>query len=84
VCEFQIVQEGPVLSVRVVLRDGTDVAAMRRRLTGELTGNLAALGVAEPTIRIERCEKLERDPATMGKLKLVVADRSASGPAEVL
>lgn len=82
--EFQIVQKGPVLSVRVVLQDGADITALERRLIGELTDNLGILGVARPTIRVERCEELERDPATMGKLKLVVADRSASGPAEVL
>jgi hypothetical protein len=31
--------------------------------------------VAEPTISVKPCERLARDAATMGKLRLVVADR---------
>jgi phenylacetate-CoA ligase len=73
--EFQAVQEGSAVNVRVVLQSGADANAVERRLTAELTSRLRELGVADPVIRLERCDALERDPATMGKLKLVVADR---------
>jgi phenylacetate-coenzyme A ligase PaaK-like adenylate-forming protein len=76
--EFQVVQEGPALNVRVVLHPDADARGLERRLTGELAANLRDLGVAEPMIRVRPCERLERDAATMGKLRLVVADPGSS------
>jgi phenylacetate-coenzyme A ligase PaaK-like adenylate-forming protein len=73
--EFQVVQEGPALNVRVVLHPGADTRGLERRLAGELAANLRELGVAEPVIIVKPCEQLARDAATMGKLRLVVADR---------
>ena len=73
--EFQVVQEGPAVNVRVVLHPGADAAAVEERLTGELDGRLRELGVAEPIIRFRPCDDLGRDAAKMGKLKLIVADR---------
>lgn len=73
--EFQVVQEGPALNVRVVLHAGADGSGLERRLVAELDDSLRALGVAEPGVRVQQCPELPRDPATMGKLKLVVADR---------
>jgi phenylacetate-CoA ligase len=78
--EFQVVQEGSTLNVRVVLHPGSDAGALERRLADELGSSLSGLGVAEPVIRIERCDSLERDPAKMGKLRLVVAQASQPGP----
>jgi phenylacetate-coenzyme A ligase PaaK-like adenylate-forming protein len=72
--EFQVVQEGPTLNVRVVLHPDADARGLERRLTGELAANLRELGVSEPAITFKPCEQLERDAATMGKLRLVVAD----------
>ena len=72
--EFQIVQEGPALRVRVVLQPGAEAPL---HLKGELEARLRGLGVADPVVRIEPVGALPRDPARMGKLKLVVADRSA-------
>ena len=72
--EFQIVQEGATLRVRVVLQPGADAPL---RLEGELEERLRALGVSEPDVRLEPVDALPRDPAQMGKLKLVVADRAA-------
>jgi phenylacetate-CoA ligase len=72
--EFQIVQEGPAVNVRVVLHPGADASALEQRLTGELGAGLRALGIAEPIIRLRPCGDLGRDAAKMGKLKLVVAD----------
>ncbi|MBA3261074.1 MAG: phenylacetate--CoA ligase family protein [Thermoleophilaceae bacterium] len=72
--EFQVVQEGSALNVRVVLHPDADARGLERRLAGELAANLRELGVAEPMISVKPCERLARDAATMGKLRLVVAD----------
>ena len=69
--EFQVVQEGPVLRVRVVLQAGEQPPV---QLEGELEARLRELGVAEPAVRLEAVAALPRDPGQMGKLKLVVAD----------
>jgi phenylacetate-coenzyme A ligase PaaK-like adenylate-forming protein len=75
--EFQIVQRGTAVRVRVALRNGADREALAARLTGELQARLSTLGVADPQVGVEFCDGLERDPARMGKVQLVVAD----GPA---
>lgn len=72
--EFQVVQAGPALRVRVVLQPGAPVP---ERLGGILEARLRDLGVSEPDVRLEPVAALPRDPAQMGKLKLVVADREA-------
>ena len=72
--EFQIVQEGAALRVRVALNDGASAETLEPRLIATLGDRLRALGVADPDIRVEVCAALERDPARMGKLKLVVAE----------
>ena len=71
--EFQIVQEGPALRVRVVLQPGAEAPV---RLESELEAKLRDLGVAEPSVSLEPVAALTRDPERMGKLKLVVADVS--------
>lgn len=73
--EFQIVQEGPALHVRVVLQPG---AALPEHLEAELEGRLRELGVGAPEVRLQAVDTLPREAAQMGKLKLVVADRPPS------
>jgi phenylacetate-CoA ligase len=69
--EFQIVQEGPALRLRVALRNGADGAEER---IGEcVRGRLTELGVERPEVCVERVEALERSPG--GKLQVVVAQR---------
>jgi hypothetical protein len=69
--EFQVVQEGDRLRLRLALRDGSDDAPARlRRRVG---ARLAELGVADPAVEVETVEALERSPA--GKLQMVVAKR---------
>jgi phenylacetate-CoA ligase len=69
--EFQVVQEGAALRVRVALRDGATGA--EDRLGERVRSRLAELGVERPEVRVERVEALERSPA--GKLQVVVAAR---------
>jgi phenylacetate-coenzyme A ligase PaaK-like adenylate-forming protein len=76
VCEFQMVQEGERLRLRVVLREGAAVAEASERLQARATERLIAVGVQEPQVEVEPCDRLER-PA--GKLQMVVADPRRSG-----
>lgn len=74
VSEFQVVQRGQSLRVRVALRNGAAPDAVERKLVDALGAELHRLGVDQPAIGIEFCPRIERDPGQMGKLKLVVAD----------
>lgn len=76
--EFQVVQQGERLRLRVALRAGSNGATVRLRTV--LTERSRAAGLAEPAIDVEVVERLERSAA--GKLALVVADRGSPGPAE--
>jgi phenylacetate-coenzyme A ligase PaaK-like adenylate-forming protein len=69
--EFQVVQEGAALRLRVALRNGSEGA--EERLGERLRGRLAELGVERPEVSVERVDALERSPA--GKLQVVVAQR---------
>ena len=69
--EFQVVQEGERLRVRVAVRAGANGAP--RRLQAVIAERLRAAGVARPAIDVEVVERLERSNG--GKLRLVVADR---------
>jgi phenylacetate-coenzyme A ligase PaaK-like adenylate-forming protein len=73
--EFQVVQEGERLRIRLALRAGANGAAARLQAT--LAERLRKAGIAEPAIEVEVVERLERPPG--GKLALVVADRSLRG-----
>jgi len=72
--EFQVVQRGERLLLRVVLRHGAVAEEAAQRLRGRLTDRLAALGVLNPAVDVETRAQLERPPG--GKLQIVVADRS--------
>jgi phenylacetate-CoA ligase len=69
--EFQVVQEGAALRLRVALRDGS--AGAEERLGERLRAQLAELGVRRPQVSVERVDALERSPA--GKVQIVVAAR---------
>jgi phenylacetate-CoA ligase len=69
--EFQVIQEGEALRLRVALRNGAEGA--EARLGERVRGRLAELGVERPEVSVERVDALERSPA--GKLQVVVAQR---------
>jgi phenylacetate-coenzyme A ligase PaaK-like adenylate-forming protein len=70
--EFQVVQEGDGLRLRVALRDGAEGA--QERLGACLGERLRGLGVPRPVVVVETVDALERSPG--GKLQMVVAGRT--------
>ena len=69
--EFQVVQKGDALRLRVALRDGC--CGVEERLRERVCAELAELGVPRPDVSVERVDALERSPA--GKVQIVVAER---------
>jgi phenylacetate-coenzyme A ligase PaaK-like adenylate-forming protein len=69
--EFQVLQHGDRLTVRIVCADGADAGTVTARLDERVGDRLRALGIDDPQIAFESCEAIER-PAS-GKLPLVVA-----------
>ena len=72
--EFQVVQEGESVLIRVVARSSAS-GALEGRLREVVSRKLAELGVREPRVSVERLENLARSAG--GKLQLVVADPAA-------
>jgi phenylacetate-CoA ligase len=70
--EFQVVQRGDGLRLRVALRAGADGAP--DRLRARLGARLEELGVPRPAVEVETVEALERSAS--GKLQMVVAGRT--------
>jgi phenylacetate-CoA ligase len=72
--EFQVVQEGPVLRVRIVPSQAAtaDDNRLEARLGQAVTRQLLGLGVHDPQVTVERRQQLPR--LAGGKLKLVIAD----------
>jgi phenylacetate-coenzyme A ligase PaaK-like adenylate-forming protein len=70
--EFQVVQEGDGLRLRVALRDGAEGA--HERLGACVGERLRDLGVPRPVVVVETVDALERSPG--GKLQMVVAGRT--------
>jgi phenylacetate-CoA ligase len=72
--EFQVLQHGPTLRLRIVpnpaVTDGND--RLEARLGQAVTQQLLRLGVHDPQVTVERRQQLSRSPG--GKLKLVIAD----------
>ncbi len=73
--EFQVVQQGDALRLRVALRDGADGAPERLRAC--VGDRLRGLGVPRPSVEVETVDELERSPG--GKLQMVVPDRLSAG-----
>jgi phenylacetate-coenzyme A ligase PaaK-like adenylate-forming protein len=71
--EFQVVQRGERLVLRLAIDRGADDAPARVRR--QLLARLRSLGVREPLVDVELVDGLERSLA--GKLQLVVADPTA-------
>ena len=77
--EFQVLQRGDGVRVRVVVREGEPAGDVAERLRERVGERLAALGVRDPRVEVEPCPALERPPA--GKLQLVVAESEVAAPA---
>jgi phenylacetate-CoA ligase len=75
--EFQVVQDGPVLRIRIVASHTATAGddPLEARLGQAVTQQLLGLGVQDPQISVERRPKLARSAG--GKLKLVIADPAA-------
>jgi phenylacetate-coenzyme A ligase PaaK-like adenylate-forming protein len=71
--EFQVVQQGDGVRVRVALRGGA--AEAPARLRGRVAARLAELGVPRPEVRVETVDALERSPS--GKLAMIVPEAPA-------
>jgi phenylacetate-CoA ligase len=75
--EFQVVQHGPALRIRIVpspaVADADDT--LETRLGQAVTHQLLKLGVQDPQVTVERRQQLLRTAG--GKLKLVIADPTA-------
>jgi phenylacetate-CoA ligase len=69
--EFQVVQEGDALRLKVALRNGA--ADAPDRLRQRVAARLSDLGVPRPTVNVETVDALER--ATGGKLQMIVPER---------
>jgi phenylacetate-CoA ligase len=74
--EFQIVQQGPRLLLRVALREGTAVPEASQRLRERVIERLFTLGVHDTVVAVEPCDGIPRVGG--GKLQMVVADRGAT------
>jgi phenylacetate-CoA ligase len=78
VCEFQVLQDGPVLRVLIVAGHPPSQAAaasddpLETRLGQAIAQQLRGLGVHDPQVTVERRQQLPRSAG--GKLKLVIAD----------
>jgi phenylacetate-CoA ligase len=72
--EFQVVQDGPVLRIRIVASHAATASdtTLEPRLGQAVTQQLLKLGVQEPQVTVERRPELARSAG--GKLKLVIAD----------
>jgi phenylacetate-CoA ligase len=77
--EFQVLQRGDGVQVRVVVREGQPPADVAERLRERVGERLAELGVSDPHVEVEPCAALERPPA--GKLQLVVPDEAVAAHA---
>jgi phenylacetate-CoA ligase len=75
--EFQVVQDGPTLRVLIVPSRAATAGddRLETRLGQAVTHQLLGLGVHDPQVTVERCQELPRSAG--GKLKLVIADRTA-------
>jgi hypothetical protein len=59
--EFQVVQRGDALRLRVALREGAEGAP--ERLRERVASRLGALGVTQPLVEVEPVEALDRPKA---------------------
>ena len=81
--EFQVVQDGPALRIRIVPSHAAIASddPLETRLGQAVAQQLLALGVQDPRVTVERCQQLPRGAG--GKLQLVIAD-PATRPADAV
>jgi phenylacetate-CoA ligase len=72
--EFQVVQDGPVLRIRIVASQAATAShdPLETRLGQAVAQQLLGLGVQDPQVTVERRHQLARSAGA--KLKLVIAD----------
>ena len=72
--EFQVVQDGPTLRIRIVASHAATASGdpLEPRLGQAVAQQLLGLGVHDPQVTVERRHQLPRSAG--GKLKLVIAD----------
>jgi phenylacetate-coenzyme A ligase PaaK-like adenylate-forming protein len=69
--EYQVLQLAEAIDVRVVASPEVAGEALATRVRNALREGLARSGAEPPQLRIEFADRIDRDPAEMGKLKLV-------------
>ena len=71
--EYRVIQEDTGLTISIVLKNSASAEAVANAIKTSLTASLQTLGVICPDIRIRFINGIQRNPNTMGKLKLVQA-----------
>ncbi len=71
--EFQVVQRGQTLLLRLALREDAEDAPARIR--ARVTSRLEELGVLRPSVEVDTVEEIER--STGGKLQIIFPDPSS-------
>jgi phenylacetate-coenzyme A ligase PaaK-like adenylate-forming protein len=74
--EFQVVQDGERLRLRLALRDEATAERAAGRVRDRVAGRLAAIGAHASGIEVETCAGVER--AAGGKYRMIVADPAAA------
>lgn len=69
--EYQVVQHGETLRVRVVAGDGPGKKDIPGKIRNFLERELASLGVEAPSVRVTLVDKIERRGETMGKFQSI-------------
>jgi phenylacetate-CoA ligase len=69
--EYQVVHEDGDLHIHLVMRGSEDEESFAREIEDKLRTKLGSLDAECPPIRLHFTDHIERDPARMGKLKLV-------------
>jgi len=75
--EYSVVHDDDRITATIVLRAGAAGEDITIKLTDNLRTRLESLGARCPEITVRCVDRIERDPSTMGKLKLV---RSKASP----
>jgi phenylacetate-coenzyme A ligase PaaK-like adenylate-forming protein len=79
--EFQVVQEGDSLRLRVALRGDVATSDATARLRDAVATRLTTLGVRDPDVRVETCPGIERPPS--GKVQIVQGPASSASASSV-
>ncbi|MCA1959433.1 MAG: hypothetical protein LDL33_01460 [Desulfomonile sp.] len=69
--KYRVVHDDHRITATVVLRVGSNGEEVTVNLTNNRKARLESRGVECPEIRVRYIDRIERDPSTMGKVKLV-------------